>query len=1090
MKRVADSFIPGIILLAVLACATDAYAAGTKFMQWPNYRDGNVVFTYKGDIWLQPASGAARPLTWHSAVDTRPMFSPDGKWIAFSSSRTGNWEVFVMPATGGMPRQLTHHSGSDVVVAWASDGKRIIFQTRRGSLWGGNLYTVDLDGNLPEVLIPVRSSGGTISGDGKLFAYTQRGSSYSRKGYKGSTNAKIFIFDLESRKVRRLLETDMHENSPIICGDKVYYACEADGVFNLWRVPLASGTPEQVTKHKENGVSHPSMPHDGKVIVYEHDFNIWKLDVATGESEIVPIELSADYREAPVEHKTLKSCESFDVSPDGTRVVVETHGEIFTVPVDKGRVVQITDSPARDRYPKYSPDGKKIAFISDMSGREEVFLIESDGKSIEQITDVDARKRFVSWSPDGKKLAVSMSDHTLRIYDMEKETLRILLKHKELALSSLLWSPDGKWVAYLKPNRDLMGDVCIASAVDENPEEHVIIEDMPLDEYLETFTSEKLFFLAETTVDGDRALYSVSLAKELEDPDDPEVKAAKKKKKPSRKKPEKKPKKEGDEDKEKEEDGEKTDKEEGEKPEGEEKEGEEKEEESEIEKKEPELPEVKVDFDRIEKRVEKLFQPEAELRGAAISPDGKAVVLLVREDRAEKPVDVLYRYTPDSEKSKLLSLGSASGIRGLRFSSDGKKLFYMSNGVIFHRSASPASPKPVSFSLKVKIDAAREMAQIFHEVWRVMKHTFHDPKMHGVDWIAVRDKYAAVLPSVTDRDTLDVLINLMLGELNASHMGYYGAGDERPSYSTMSPGFELEADAASGRYRIAHIYEDGPATKDWANVSEGDYLISIDGREVKAGDNYYEILNHPLNERVDLVLSPNPDGTDNRTTRIKLISGRELYSLRYYEWVKANRKRVEEISGGRLAYVHIPSMSGRSLTRFKREIVQYRLHEGLIIDVRNNGGGNIDQQLLDVLERKAYGFSVLRDASPVRHHRLGFFGVKCVIHNEFSFSDAEVFPAGFRDLGLGRLIGMPTGGGVIGTSGHRLIDGSYMRTPRWSYFDAKGTNLENLGVKPDIMVDLTPEDELAVRYPQLDRAIGELMKLLPPEPPKPLERPK
>jgi tricorn protease len=383
--------------------------------------------------------------------------------------------------------------------------------------------------------------------------------------------------------------------------------------------------------------------------------------------------------------------------------------------------------------------------------------------------------------------------------------------------------------------------------------------------------------------------------------------------------------------------------------------------------------------------------------------------------------------------------------------------------------------------MRVRVSTKDEYRQIFNEVWRVIKHTFYDPEMHGVDWKAVHDKYSAVLPSVADRDALSTLINRMLGELKASHMGYRPARDRGgPGYSTMSLGLELEPDGKSGLYRVSHIYEYGPASKDWANVSEGDYVLEIDGKSLKAGDNYYRMLNHPLNDRVDLTLSPNPDGSDNRTTRLELASSRDLWYLQYYEWVRQNRAKVEEKSGGRLAYIHILSMSDPWLERFKRELLQYRRKDGLIIDVRHNGGGHIDVELLDVLERKMYGYRIWRDSVPIDRPSRGFYGPKAVLINEYSFSNAEIFPRGFRDLGLGKLVGKPTGGGVIGTTSYELIDGSSIRTPRVAAFAIDGTNLENWGVKPDIDVDLTPEDQLENLDPQLDTAIAEVMKQLPP----------
>ncbi|MHC4663821.1 MAG: S41 family peptidase [Planctomycetota bacterium] len=1084
MRR--KSTLAVVIILAVLGSAIDsASAAGTKFLQRPQYHDGNVVFTYMGDIWIQPPQGQARPMTLHPDVDTRPVISPDGKWIAFVSNRTGNWDIFVIPFGGGVPRQLTYHSGSDVAVAWTIDSKKIIFRTARASVFTYQFYSVNIEGEaIPELYLAAGAGDGLFNLDGRYFVYTQKSSRYTRRGYVGSSNTKIYVYDTEKKSIRRLLEGDTHQNSPLIVGDNVYYSSEQNGGYNIWRVPLSGGKTEQVTKLTENGAINLSLSTDGKTIVFEHEFDIWKLDIATGEVAQVPISIAADYRELPVEHRNFGKCEDFCISPDGERVAVSTHGEIFTVPVKEGRVRQVTNSAARDRGPKYSPDGKTLAFISDMNLKEEVYIVGLDGGKPEKLTDADTRKHEIEWSPDGSRIAVTMSDHTLRVYDVKDKSHTVLIKYREASPYDIEWSPDGKWIAYLKPNADLMRDVCIISAVDENPREHVIVEDMPLDEYIVTFTKEKLFFLGATELEGTFHLYSVSLAAEEKDPDDPEVKAEKKKPtKPGKKtQPPKKddePKKEEAKQEKKEEGGEteeekKTDA--SEKP----------------EKKEekPKLPEVKIDFDRIEKRVRKLCEVKGELESAAVSPDGKKTVLIVKEPQADKEVDVMYLFDPDSEKSKFARIGEVKEVEGLTFSSNGKEVYYLSGGRIYHRKPAPGSPEVVRFSVRVRISTTEEYAQIFNEVWRIIKHTFYDPDMHGVNWDEIYRKYSAVLPTVADRDALSTLLNRMLGELKASHMGYRPVrGASGSGYSTMSLGLDLEPDQKSGLYRVSHICEYGPASKDWANVSEGDYLLEIDGKSLKAGDNYYRMLNHPLNDRVDLTLSTLPDGSDNRTTRIQLVSSRDLWYLRYHEWVRSNRARVEEKSGGRLAYIHILSMSMPWYERFRRELQQYRQKDGLIIDVRNNGGGRIDTYLLDVLERKMYGYRIWRDSVPIDRPSRGFYGPKAVLINESSFSNAEIFPRGFRDLGLGKLIGRPTGGGVIGTTSYSLIDGSSIRTPRVAAFAIDGTNLENWGVKPDIDIDRTPEDQLAGRDPQLDTAIAEVMKQLPPAEEEPEKKP-
>jgi tricorn protease len=775
MYRFVKSVTIGFLTLACIFTASPSWAAGTRLVESPHYSGGNIVFGYMGDIWLQPKGDAARPITSHPGTDIRPRFSPDGKWIAFISNRTGNWDVFIVPAEGGMPKQLTYHSGADVSITWTTDSGKILFRTRRGSTWGSYLYTVAIDGDkMPGPYLATRGYDGTFSQDGKLLAYTQRSASYGRRrDYTGSANAKIHILDTEKKTVRRLLDTDRHENSPMIAGSDVYYVCERGGAFNIWKAPLAGGEPKKITNLPENGVSSPSISADGLTILFEHEFNIWKLDVKTGKASEVPIRIEADYREQPVSHRKMSKCDDYNVSPDETRVVISTHGEIFTIPVDKGRgrVVQITDGPARDRKPAYSPDGKKIAFISDRSGRDEVYVVDVDGKNPVKVTDSDTRKYEFDWSPGGKHISVSMSDKTLWVFDLQKKTGRKLLQYKETTPRGIHWSPDGKWIAFLKSNKDLEYDVCIISAVDEKVEEHIIVEDLPFDEYIVTFTKEKLFFLSSTEIEGGYHLYSVSLAREAVDPDDPDVKASGKKKAEGKKKSS------GAEPKKKEKNLEK-------KPESEEKKDDEsKEEKKEAgkpeKKKEIKLPEVKIDFARIEKRVQKLFEVKSDLDSAAVSPDGKKIVVLIKEPVADEERVNMYTFDPKAEKGKFKRFGSATEVTSLSFSPKGGKIFFISDGRLYHRVPGAGKPKTVSVSVNVRVDTAKEFEQIFHECWRIMKHTFYDPKMHDVDWVAMRDKYAAVLPSVTDRDSLDTVINRMLGELKASHMGYYTPRGER-----------------------------------------------------------------------------------------------------------------------------------------------------------------------------------------------------------------------------------------------------------------------------------------------------------------------
>jgi tricorn protease len=371
---------------------------------------------------------------------------------------------------------------------------------------------------------------------------------------------------------------------------------------------------------------------------------------------------------------------------------------------------------------------------------------------------------------------------------------------------------------------------------------------------------------------------------------------------------------------------------------------------------------------------------------------------------------------------------------------------------------------------------------MFDDAWRTMKYRFYDPQMHGMDWDAMRAKYRPLVEYVGDRQELLNIVNEMIGELNASHTGAAPppAGREPNAVSTGHLGVELEADAQAGRYRVTHIYEDGPADKDWVKVSLGDYLIAIDGKPVKAGDEFWQLLNYRLNRKVAVTFNSKPTAEGAWSTRIEPTSMANYAQLRYERWVKDRRAIVDKLSGGRVGYVHIQAMNPPSLRRFEKELREYRNKEALVIDQRWNGGGNIEQELLGILVQRQYQIWQPRGTEATTRPLAGFFGPKIVLQNWRSASNAEMFPAGFRALGLGKLVGTPTMGAVIGTGSYSLIDGSTVRTPATGVFlfDKQRTNMENYGVRPDILVENSPEDTLTGRDRQLEAAVQELLKEL------------
>lgn len=490
----------------------------------------------------------------------------------------------------------------------------------------------------------------------------------------------------------------------------------------------------------------------------------------------------------------------------------------------------------------------------------------------------------------------------------------------------------------------------------------------------------------------------------------------------------------------------------------------------------------------------------------AITPDSRTVVFVTSEPAGLNNVPVLYSIQEDGKRlSRILSGqapggeeggpgggagGFGGGISDLNISRDGRAVFFTERDGIYSVPIAAAAAttggregarKRVNFTARVKIDRPSEWAEMFDDAWRTMKYRFYDPKMHGMDWDAARAKYRPLVDSVGDRQELLNIINEMIGELNASHTGAAPPpGGNQGGVSTGHLGIELEPDAAAGRYRVTYVYEDGPADKDWVKVSVGDYLVAINGKPVKAGDDYWQLLNNRLNRKAEVTFNNKASEDGAWTTRIETISQGAYSGLRYERWVKDNRKKVDELSGGRVGYLHIQAMNQPSLRKFEKEIREYRNKEALVIDQRWNGGGNIEQELLAILVQREYQIWQPRGTMPTGRPFAGFFGPKVVLQNWRSASNAEMFPAGFRALGLGKVIGTPTAGAVIGTGSYSLIDGSTVRTPGTGVFlaDAKLTNMENYGVQPDIRIDNSPADNLAKRDRQIEAAVQELMKEL------------
>lgn len=1090
-----------------------AAAAVIKLARHPDYYQGKIVFSYLGDLWVVQDDGQnPRRLTVHSARDVYPRFSPDGRWIAFSSDRYGNYDVFVMPADGGTAKRLSYHSSPDTVVGWSPDSKRIVFASARGRLFPGisNLYEIPVEGGLEEPMPTDWGWWGAYSPNGKQLAFNRHPMVWSRKHYRGSYAADLWVMDVESKTYQKILDGDLQDESkpnnfwPMFGNGEIYFVSDREvmaksgsaGVLhsknNIWKIPATGGKPVQVTHHESGSLFWPSLSHDGRTIVYEENFGLWKLDTATGQTKEIKIDIISDDKENNHETLTVNGeADSFHLSPSGRRAVISTHGELFTIATERGEVRRLSQtSSVRESQPQWSPDGKWIAFISDQTGREEVWLCNESGSQPKQISDSDALKGQLTWSPDSQALLYSGSDKKLHRYNIASaKTVELatgeVIGFGGAAIANPRWSPDGKWISFTRMSNTLLPHVYIISA-DGGKEQRLTDSDS----YSETsaiWTPDGKRILMLTGVDtgnigqsgrSTAQITSVSLMPEEKDPQDKSIdneeeaaKAAREARRPGPGQP---------------------------RPDG------------------PDGPgakvEVKINFENIGRRTRQLTRTADTITSLAISPDSQTIAFVTTGTEGGRSVQSIWSLQIDGDRlTRVTQTGmnvdedapaagpTPSGFSSLQFGPEGRALFYRQGNAIYAMTLAPATPtgagsapaaarsaaaasasaassstaapRRVDFTARVEIDHRAEHKQVFEESWRIMKHRFYDPSMHGIDWNKMKSVYEPLLAHAGDTEEVHNIISQMIGELNASHTGISG-GSRRGSTAaqTRFPGFEMEADS-NGFYKVTHIYHKGPADKDYVKIKTGDYVLAIDGQPLKSGDNYWIHFTLAPGNKLEFTINSKPSTEGSWTTKITPVSSTQFATLQYEKWVADRRAKTDQLSAGDIGYLHIRQMNDASLRKFERDLAEMHLKKALIIDQRFNPGGGIDQELLQILQQRQYQYTKVRDSVTVTRPLRGFFGPMVVMENERSTSDAEVFPDGFRTLKLGKVVGVTTYGAVIGTGSYTLMDGSALRTPSSGLWNVNGTNLENNGVVPDVYVDNTPEDFLRGRDAQLEKAI-------------------
>ncbi len=1074
-------FFVAALLISGEADANMHKGESLRLMRRPDISNGRIVFNYQGDLWLvSEEGGQARRLTAHYGNENYPRFSPDGKHIAFSGSyneRRG--ALFVIPSEGGDPLQMTWHSDGALPVTWTPDGKSVVFRSSRDSYvrFFKQLYTVPLEGGMPVDMGVGKASFCTFSPDGGKIAFNRHpGRWWWWKRYKGSQNLDVWTYDFKNETYKQHTEYEGNDSWPMWTEDGIYFVSDREGdVRNIYLLDPANDSVRKITDFSGKGVTWPSMSFDGKKIVFEREARLYTLNTETEEVKEVVVYANPDNRVNMISYiNPLKYLTGFDISPTGKRIVFCARGDIYTAPAKHGDVRNITKSSgARDNGASWSPDGKWIAYVSDKTGDDEIYLVDQMGKEPEKcLTDTGHFKKGVLWDPESKRILYSTEANELFMLDIDGGSPLLVARNEHQDINTYNWAPDGRWIAYDFARQNRARDIYFYDT--KNKEHHQITKHLADDtEPYFTPDGKYLLFISERHA-GAKALCRLSLLPEEEEPfihkdDEENVK--------------------GDDDDDDDNNGE-----------------EEKDKKNKKGKKKKEKVVVKIDFSGIEDRTRRVGRIVSRALHNIQATDKYYYYLTTAKKRVMfKRVYDLYAYDTKKMETKVV----ASTIVSYGISADKKKIG-ITDGTGFEiikvgskkpsgkKTTTAASSKAESGKLDIKrkvsmkLDRRAEWKQIMRESWRVVKYHFYDPNTHGVDWDDIGDYYESLLPWVRSRRELNILITEMVGELNASHQG--ASGGDGPSVPGKSMGFlgaKIVPDEESGYPRIEKIFEGNnfsgklrsPLDEEFIKVSDGDYILAIDGHELEPGENLYKHLVGKLRNKVSIVTNDKPSLKGAVETRFKPAP--HDVTIRYYDWVLGSTAYVDNTSSDRIGYMHLKDMSSTGWVEFREQFEKYRHKEAIIIDVRYNGGGYIDPRLIDMLERRPYQVQRSRGESVINRPDDVFTGEVVVLINEYSYSDAEVFPSAVKERGIGTLIGVPTLGFVIAVVPHYLIDnGSIRKTFIGIWEKASGNQLESRGAIPDIHVESTPEMEKAGRDVQLEKAVEFLLEKIGDSPKK------
>lgn len=1048
------------ILISILLVSHSAFPQGTMLLRQPTISNTDIVFVYANDLWrVAKDGGDAIRLTSNEGAESNPHFSPDGKLIAFTGQYDGNTDVYVIPVEGGQPQRLTWHPGADQVTGWTPNGESILFATSREGVLPtreSKIYTINKRGGAEEALPIPRAVAGEISEDGKYIAYQQIGFwDPEWRNYRGGQAKPIWIVDLKNFELKMTPQPDNERHTdPVWLNNVVYFLSERDYANNIWSFNPANNELKQLSFHTDFDAK--SLDAGGGQIVYEQGGYLHVLNPANGQTKKLTINVRGDFHWSRPRWKDVRATDlqNASLSPTGQRALFQYRGEIFTVPKENGNWRNISNSSsAADRYPAWSPDGKRIAWFSDASGEYQLMISDQEGLEKPKAIAIPNPTFFYypAWSPDNKYIAFTDTDYNLWYTDVNTGVTKKVdserYAHPNRTMNPV-WSPDSKWIAYTRLN-DSQFKVIKVHNVETN--QTLQLTDGMADAITPVWdaTGKYLYFLASTNYALNigwldmssydrpvtRALYLIVLNKDDASPLLPR----------------------SDEEKEK--------------PKEEKKEG---------------TPVVKIDMEGISQRIVAVDIPLRNYTGLVNGPENYVFYL---ENVPNQQGATLHRYNFKDRKSEVY----LTPVNDVSVSSDRKQLLYRSTNTWGILGTADNNKKPGDgkldgvATLKLKIEPREEWKQIFKEGWRYQRDFLYVNNTHGAPWNDVLKWYSPWLEHVQHRSDLLYVVDIMGGEIAVGHS--YTRGGDFPEVKEVSIGLlGVDYEVDNKLYRIKKIYTgenwnpglNAPLRGPGIGVKEGDYILEVNGTSVSASENIYKYFEATAGRQTKLRVNSKPSLDGSKLVTVVPVDNEN--QLRMMHWIESNRKKVDELSKGQLAYVYLPNTALPGYTNFNRYYFAQQDRKGAIIDERNNGGGSAADYMVDVMARQLHGYfnSKVGDHKPFLTPNAGIFGPKVMLINERAGSGGDLLPYMFNKMKLGPLVGTKTWGGLVGTwDTPPFVDGGTMIAPRGGFYDVNGQwAVEGVGISPDIAVEQTPADVIKGRDPQLERAVEEALKLV------------